>query len=150
MGCLSISCIGYIILLAVESAAVKIFATCLVCSGVYPAVVLIATWLGINTGGYTKRATTWAMAEIFGNCFSIMGSHIYTDAPRYIKGHSTVLALLIFSLINTVAVYFWMKRENQKKDIVEQEYRDRGDVHPDAQKSLEEAYDFHVAFRYTL
>ena len=59
VGCLTCTCLGYIILIAVESVHVKIFATCLVASGIYPSVILLASWLGINTGGYTKRARTW-------------------------------------------------------------------------------------------
>lgn len=51
MLCLSVSCLGFILLMAVESVPVKIFATCLVTSGLYPAVILIAVWLGINTAG---------------------------------------------------------------------------------------------------
>ena len=78
VGTLCTSCIGYIILLSIpnsSSAVAKIIATCLITSGLYPSVVLAATWLGINTAGFTKRGTTWAMAEIVGQCVSILGTH---------------------------------------------------------------------------
>ena len=148
--CLFVSCVGYIILIAVRSVPVKIFGTCLVVSGLYPSVVLGATYLGINTGGFTKRGTTWAITEIFGQCFSIMGTHIYTDPPRFIKGHSIILGFLVFSILNVVMVYFWMRRLNSQKAKVIRDYRDRQEIHPDESKSLEEVYDHHIAFHYTL
>ena len=148
--CISISCVGYIILVVVSSIPVKIFGTCLVVSGLYPSVVLGATWLGINTGGFTKRGTTWAITEIFGQCFSIIGTHIYTDPPRYIKGHSVLLGFLAFSLLNIVMLYFWMRHLNFQKEKALRDYLDRGEVHPDTSKSLEDVHDHHIAFQYTL
>lgn len=148
--CISLSCVGYIILIVVSSIPVKIFGTCLVVSGLYPSVVLGATWLGINTCGFTKRGTVWGITEIFGQCFSIMGTHIYTNPPRYIKGHGILLGFLLFSILNVVMAYFWMKRLNLQKEKTIREYCDRGETHPDTLKSLEEVYDHHIHFRYTL
>ena len=148
--CISISCVGYIILIVVSSIPAKIFATCLVVSGLYPSVVLGATWVGINTGGFTKRGTAWAITEMFGQCFSIIGTHIYTDPPRYIKGHSVLLGFLVFSIMNVVMAYFWMGRLNSQKEKIIREYDDREETHPDTTKSLEETHDHHIAFRYTL
>jgi hypothetical protein len=121
-----------------------------VTAGLYPAVVLEVSWLGINTGGFTKRGATWAMAEIFGQSFSIMGTHVYDGPPRYIKGHSIVLALLVFAILSTVFLMVWMGRENGRKEREEAECLARGDLHPHASRSLEEEYDFHNAFRYIL
>lgn len=148
--CLMLSSIGYIMVLTVSSTTAKMAATCFITSGLYPSVVLLASWLGINTGGFTKRGTTWAMAEIFGQCFSIMGSNIYTDAPRYIKGHSIVLAFLLMGMISTACLYFWMRHLNRKRDREESEYAARNELHPHASRSLEEDFDFHVSFRYIL
>ena len=147
---LSVACIGYIILLINVSVHVKVFATCLITSGLYPSVVLGAAWVAMNTGGFTKRGTTWALAEISGQCFSIMGTHVYTDPPRYIKGHSVILAFMLLALLSTVFLLSWMHRLNQKKDRTESEYQERSELHPHASKSLEEEYDFHIAFRYIL
>ena len=147
---LCVACIGYIILLTNVSIHVKVFATCLVTSGLYPSVVLVATWVSMNTGGFTKRGTTWALAEISGQSFSILGTHVYTDPPRYVKGHSVVLAILLLALLSTVFLLVWMNYLNKKKDGTEAEYQERNELHPHASKSLEEAYDFHVSFRYIL
>ncbi|KAH8808685.1 major facilitator superfamily domain-containing protein [Xylogone sp. PMI_703] len=148
--CLSLSSTGYIILLTASSNVAKIVATSLVASGVYTTIVLIVAWITINTGGFTKRGTTWAMGEITGQLFSIMGTHIYNGAPRYIKGHSIVLAFQLFGLLNAIGVMLWMRHLNAKKDRVEAEYLERGVPHPLASQSLEEAYDYHPSFRYIL
>lgn len=81
------SSIGYILLLANVQVKAKMFAACLIVSGFYPSVALLIAWLGINTGGHTERGTTWTMAEIFGQSFSIKGQKIYDTPPRFVKGH---------------------------------------------------------------
>lgn len=50
----SVACIGYIILLTDAPTSAKMVATCLVASGIYTGVVLVVTWLGINTGGVSN------------------------------------------------------------------------------------------------
>jgi hypothetical protein len=148
--CLMLASIGYIMLLTVSSTTVKMVAACFVASGLYPSVVLLVSWLGINTGGFTKRGTTWAMAEVFGQSFSIMGTHIYTNGPRYIKGHSIVLGFLLMGTISVTSLDFWMHHLNKKRDIEESEYAARNELHPHASRSLEEVFDYHVSFRYIL
>jgi hypothetical protein len=148
--CLMLSSIGYTILLTVSSSTVKMVVACFITSGLYPSVILLASWLGINTGGLTKRGTTWAMAEIFGQCFSIMGTHVYTDGPRYIKGHFIVLGFLLMAMISVTSLDFWMHHLNKKRDVEESEYAARNELHPHVSRSLEEVFDFHVSFRYIL
>ena len=150
IGSMSFSCIGYIILLTNASVRVKVFATCLVTSGLYPSVILIVAWLASNTAGFTKRGTTWAMAEISGQSFSIMGTHVYTNPPRFIKGHSIVLAFMVFAVLNATALLFWMNHLNKKKERVDADYRERNEIHPHTSRSLEEEYDYHHSFRYIL
>ncbi|KIY00304.1 uncharacterized protein Z520_03989 [Fonsecaea multimorphosa CBS 102226] len=147
---LSVSVIGYIILLSVRSVPVLVFATCLITAGLYPSVILLTSWLGINTCGFTKRGTTWAMAEVFGQCFSIMGTHVYDSPPRFIKGHAIVLGFLSMAIIMTVSAVFWMKHENKRKDAEIERYRDSGEHHPHFERSLEDEGDQHIAFRYIL
>ena len=150
VGCLATTSVGYIILIAVKSVHVKVFATCLVASGVYPSVILLVSWLGINTGGYTKRATTWAGCEILGQCLSIAGTHLYTDPPRYIKGHSIMLALCVISMSAAGANMYSFARANKQKEQIQRDYLERGEVHPHMGKTLEEVQDDHIAFRYIL
>jgi len=151
VGALTAVAIGYILLLTVSSSTpVKIFGACLITSGLYPSVILLVSWLGVNTGGFTKRGTTWAVAEVFGQCFSIMGTHIYDRPPRFIKGHAVLLGFILLAIFNASVLIWWMNKENQRRDAEEQAYRDRGEVHPHASLSLEDVQDFHISFRYIL
>lgn len=147
---MTVSLIGYIILITVKSVPVKVFAACLVVSGSYPSVTLIVIWLGINSAGFSKRSATWSIAEVCANALAIMGSHVYIDPPKFIEGHSIVIAFQCLGMIAATVNYFYMKSLNKKRDIIEEEYRQRGEMHPHYGRSLEEEYDFHVSFRYTL
>ena len=149
-GCICTACVGYIVLMTTLSNAARIVATCLIVSGIYPAIILVFSWANINSCGYTKRATAWAVAGIVAQCFSIAGAQVYTDPPRYIKGHAVILAFLAWSLINVVVVHFWMKRQNAKRDEIEQDYRARDVAHPHYSRNLEEEGDTHITFRYIL
>jgi hypothetical protein len=124
--------------------------TCFIAAGLYSSIVLAVTWLGINTGGFTKRGTVWALAEIVAQLTSIMGSNVYTDGPRYIKGHSIVLAFHLLAIANAVALIIWMKRVNIQKDRILADYAARGDAHPHIGRSLEDEFDGHVNFRYII
>ncbi|OAL28541.1 hypothetical protein AYO22_02735 [Fonsecaea multimorphosa] len=150
MGLLCIGVVGYIILIAVHNVKVKIFATCLITMSTFPGVTLMGAWININTGGFTKRATTWGTAEIVGQCFAILGSHIYTDPPQYIKGHSIVLAFEVLALACVVFCWFWMRWLNNKKDKEALEHAEAGTTDPNLHKTLEEIQDYHPSFRYIL
>lgn len=149
-GTITISIIGYGILLSTVPVAGKIVATCFVTSGLYPSVILLNSWLLANSCGYTKRATVWALTEVFGPCFSILGSHIYDTPPRFIKGHAVGLAFLLAGLIDTFVLMWWMNRANMRKEVELREYHERGETHPHRGKSLEEVNDNHVDFRYII
>jgi hypothetical protein len=132
------------------SITVLVFATCLVISGIYPAIILTFSWANVNSCGYTKRATTWAVASGLAQCFSIVSAQVYTDPPRFLKGHGVILGFLGWSLINTVSVYIWMRRQNEKKDKIKEQYLERGEIHPHIQRTLEDEGDAHIEFRYCL
>jgi hypothetical protein len=148
MGLLCISLTGYIILIAVHNVKVKIFATCLITMGTFPSVTMGGTWVQINTGGYTKRASTWGFCEIFAQCFSILGAHIYTDPPQFIKGHFIVLAFDLLSLASVVGLWVYMRMLNRQRDRTAENHESSGTIHPDFHRSLEEVQDNHPSFRY--
>jgi hypothetical protein len=148
----SFSCcvVGLIILLASTSVPAEIFGTCLVTMGGYSAAVLQISWTMINICGYTKRAITWGLSLIFAQGFSMLGSQIYTTPPRFVKGHVTLLALTAWAMMMTAAAHFWMRAANKKRDLILTEYRERGEEHPDVNKTFEELCDNHISFRYHL
>jgi hypothetical protein len=150
VGTLAWACIGYAILLSNVSVASKIVAACIATSGLYPSIIILNSWLLANTAGYTKRATVWALAEVFGPGFSIMSSHVYDTPPRFVKGHSIALGLLVYGVLLGLILMRWMYRANQKKDAELREYEARGEPHPHKTKSLEEVQDYHIDFRYII
>jgi hypothetical protein len=150
MLCHTICIIGYIILMLVTNDKVKFFGTCLITTGVFPSFTIVGAWIGINIGGFTKRAITWAVAMVVGQCFSIMASHIYTDPPRYLKGHGICLAFQVLGFLSTCVLWIWMRNLNQKKDQEAEDHRTAGTVDPKSSLSLEEVYDYHPNFRYML
>lgn len=150
MGSISTAIVGYVILMAVTNNTARMAAVCLIVMGIFPAIILVFAWATTNSCGYTKRAVSWAVAGIFAQGFSIAASQVYTDPPRYLKGHGVMIAFLSWGLINAIAVRWWMKAENTRKDRIEQEYRERGEVHPHYARTLEDEGDAHIKFRYVL
>jgi hypothetical protein len=124
--------------------------TCFVTSGLYPSIILTVSWITINHGGYTKRSTAWAMAQIMGQGWSIIGTQIYRNPPRFIAGHATLLGFFCLAMVATVANYFYMARENRLKDERAQKFRQEGRTDPDSEKGLEEVFDYHPDFKYIL
>jgi hypothetical protein len=147
---ISTAIVGYIVLMAVEHNAARMTACCLVVAGIFPAIILVFAWANTNSCGYTKRAASWAVAGVFAQGFSIAASQVYTDPPRYLKGHGVMIAFLSWSLINTIAARWWMQAENARKDRVEREYQNRGDTHPHYNRTLEDEGDGHINFRFVL
>lgn len=146
---LSSALIGYIMLLTVKSTSAKMVATCFVVGGIYPGVLLSVVWLGINNGGFTKRATTWAMAEIGAQIFSIVGTNIYKSSGRsYAKGHWVNVGFMVAGICVSATLMWWYHHSNKKRDRILEEHASRGETHPHTGASLEELYDYHINFRY--
>ena len=140
--------IGYIMLLTAKTTVVKMVATCFVVGGIYPGVLLSTVWLGINTAGFTKRATTWAMAEIGAQIFSIVGTNVYkSSGSTYAKGHWVNVGFMIAGITAASSLLWWYNYANKKRDRALEEYETRGETHPHVGKSLEELYDLHINFR---
>ncbi|KAG9773414.1 hypothetical protein KCU88_g5793, partial [Aureobasidium melanogenum] len=147
--CCCVGMLGYILLMTVSSTVARVVATCLVTSACYPIGNLLPVWLSINTPGFTKRGGTWAFSEVFGVAFSIMGTRIYTNPPRYLGGHGTVLGVFTLGAVNVAAAYFWMRYQNNKKERILNDYAHRGQIHPHIaeMRTLEQLEDDHISFR---
>ena len=147
---LIVSVCGYIVLMAVKSTVGEMVGVCLIAAGIYPAVVLKLAWLALNTGGFTKRSTLWALAEVVGQCLAIMGSSVYAIGPAFVEGNSIVLAFLVVAVFLAAGLMAWMDRQNKKRDRILAECVAKNEVHPHTFRSLEEEYDYHINFRYIL
>ena len=142
--------IVYILLLTGTNKAVLLVGCCFVAAGAYPAVTCSTYWILINHAGYTKRATAWAVAQIFIQCYSIISTQVYTDPPRFFKGHGTLLGLNALGVVGTLIVMRLMSQENKRRAAVEAEFAARGTVNPESEKDYEELCDYHPSFRYVL
>lgn len=148
--CVATSAAGYILLIATTNKVALIAGTCLVSAGLYPGIILTVAWITINHGGYTKRSTAFAMAQISGQSCSIIGTQVYRNPPRYIAGHATLLGFFCLALCAIVCNWFWMRRENRRRDERAEEFRRTGTKDAEAEKSVDELLDYHPEFRYIL
>ncbi|KAH8701746.1 retrograde regulation protein 2 [Talaromyces proteolyticus] len=145
------SCVlGLVILLSTTTMQAGMAGVCFLVLGAYPAVILVIAWIQISFCGSTKRAVSWGVAMVFGQGFSLLGTQIYTTPPRFVKGHATLLGLVVWAMLSTVASMWIMAARNRGKERALRECAERGEQHPDSGKSLEETCDSHVNFRYTL
>lgn len=147
MFCYVLCAAGFILLLITTSKAARIAGTCLVSAGSYSGVILAATWVMSTHGDYTKRSTAWAMCQLFLQCYSILGTKIYDEPPRFFKGHGILLGLQTLAAGCVVAKWWMMQRANIKKDAVRREYDARGELVPGAEEVYNES---HPDFRYLL
>jgi hypothetical protein len=148
--CIATTATGYIILLAMTNPVALIAGTCFVAAGPYPSVILTVSWITINHGGYTKRSTAWAMAQLTSQGLSIMGTQIYRNPPRYFAGHGVVLAFFCLALCSVICNFLWMGRENRKRDEAARLFMTAGTKNPECEKGIAELFDYHPDFRYVL
>lgn len=148
--CYILCAAGLITLLATTQRASLIVGTCLVSAGSYAGVIVAATWTLSTHGGYTKRSTTWAMAQLFLQCYSILGTKIYNTPPRFLKGHGIVLGLQTLAAASVLLKTWIMWRSNRQKKQLQAEYATRAEQVPGMEKSLEELNDKHPGFLYLL
>ena len=140
---ISLGTVGYVILLAQKGVSIggRYFAVYLVTVGGYIAQPITLVWLNNNMGGHYKKSAGAAMQIGFGNCAGIVASNIYItkDAPEYLVGYGTSLALLWLSGFACTAFLIGLWRENKKRDqgrrddrfnLPREELENLGDDHP--------------------
>jgi cyanate permease len=131
----SLACIGYIILLAnahpTARPGLSYAGTFLAAMGIYPSVALVLSWPAVNVSGQTKRATANAMQISIGNLGAVMGTQLYRPkwSPRYVVGHSMALAYLIGNLVVVSALWWILKKENERKAVYVREHPETKGFH---------------------
>jgi hypothetical protein len=92
------------------------------------------------------RAGALALVNGSAQCFSLMISEIFSDAPHYYRGKGFSLAATVLAALLTPIFMLYLKRGNERKD------RDSNTpkAKEDRLKSLEELCDAHPDFRYWL
>lgn len=125
VGAALVATIGYCILLSNTDPAAKpgvsYVGTFFAAAGIYPATGLVLSWPAVNVGGQTKRAVANALQISIGNCGAVIGTQLYRteDSPRYVVGHSVALAYTLMSACTTLLTWWYLSKENKKKDAVE-------------------------------
>lgn len=89
--------IGYAVIANTSNAQVGYGMTFLMATGLYASVPCVLVWNSNNSAGHYKRATTSAMQLAIANCGGFVATFIYPakNAPRYHRGHTVVLSLLV-------------------------------------------------------
>lgn len=148
--CYGLCAVGLVLLLVTTNKSSRIIGTSLVSAGSYAGVILAATWVLSTYGGYTKRSTAWAFCHLCLQAYSILGTKIYDEPPRFLKGHGVVLGLQTLAAVCLLGKWWIMSSANRKKEALKLEYETRGESLPGSEMSLEELNDDHPAFRYIL
>lgn len=148
LGGLSSCLIGLIVLISTTDRAAGMVGATLLVAGAYPASVLQIAWIQITFCGGTKRATSWAVAALFGQGLSMSGAQIYRDPPRFFLGHGVLVGFVCMGIICTWSTRIIMLRDNKARDAAIEQCQTEGRSHPDAHLDFEQVCDRHINFRY--
>lgn len=121
--------IGFSMLLGGHSAGVRYAGTFLGALGIYPCIPNTISWISNNVEGVYKRGVTLGIIIGWGNLNGIVSCNIYrtVDKPRYILGHSVVLAYLVVSLLGgSVLQRLLLQAENAKRRSGKRDHRITG------------------------
>ncbi|KAF8597179.1 MFS general substrate transporter [Ceratobasidium sp. AG-I] len=117
IGCLLLTMVGFIMLLVSTKPAVQYTAVYIAAAGAFPNPSMVMAWSG-NFGGSLKRGVVIAMIVGFGNLAGILSSYVYIakNAPRYIAGHSIIIAVLGMGIIMALALHVYFRLENARRN----------------------------------
>lgn len=145
----TVTMVGLIILVAIETNhAARYAGICLAAMGMYPSVMIITTWLAINTRNYTHRATGSAVTNMVAQSIVAGTVQAFSHPPYYYTGLELALAF-VASIIPIAAFGSWyVTRMNKKKDAAIAE--DSSEIRALRMKSFEELGSDHPDFRYEI
>ncbi|KAK0702467.1 high-affinity nicotinic acid transporter [Apiosordaria backusii] len=112
---------GFAMLISTDAPGVQYAGTVLAAIGIFSELPLSLAWNAGNIGGSLKRATGIAMQVMGGNCGGIIAAYVYkgTDAPRFVKGHAILLGFISLSIVLTLGMTLWCRRENARRDSLQ-------------------------------
>ncbi|CAF3088296.1 unnamed protein product [Rotaria socialis] len=117
---LSISIVGYSMLIAVDNLVVNYIAVILAAGGLSPCIATCIAFLSGNVSPQVKKATALAFMISVGNIGGVISGQLYRtqDAPRFILGHAVNLGFCAFGVINAVILLIGLRAENRRRDRV--------------------------------
>ncbi|KAF5018274.1 hypothetical protein F66182_9753, partial [Fusarium sp. NRRL 66182] len=109
--------IGYAVIANTSNAQVGYGMTFLMATGLYASVPCVLVWNSNNSAGHYKRATTSAMQLAIANCGGFVATFIYPakNAPRYHRGHTVVLSLLVAAWFLILFNVLYCRKVNKDK-----------------------------------
>ncbi|KAG7124781.1 putative transporter like protein [Verticillium longisporum] len=144
-----VSILGFLLLIVSQNNQVKYAGCFFAAMGIYPNVPQGVAWNGNNIGGSLKRGVGIAMHVGFGNLGGAISGFIYqsTHGPEFYPGHGTLLGTLTMSLVLSIFMHIYLRRENARRD---REYK-KPEEYTAAERALErEKGDNATFFRYTI
>ena len=112
----SVSLIGLLLLNTVkDNHAARYAGACLAGLGMYPSVMIIVTWLAINTRNFTHRATASAVTNIVAQSVTAGVVQAFNTPPYYLKGLYIAIAFVSLMIPTAAAGSFYVRWINGKK-----------------------------------
>jgi len=141
--------LGFILLICTGTPGVQYVGLFLAAAGGYPLIPLVVSFGANNSGGSLKKGVTTAIIVSVGNAGGCISSFVYPreDRPRYFMGHAILLAYDIMTAVLAAFMWWYLKRENAKKDARNAQRGPWTAEDRAAQADMGENADF---FRYTL
>ncbi|TKX26024.1 MFS transporter-like protein 28 [Elsinoe australis] len=121
----TVSIIGYIMLISTGRPLIQYGGTFLVSAGVFPCSPLVMGWLANNLSPHFVRATGTGAQIMFANMAAFVATFTYiqADAPRYITGHAINIGMLGLSLVCSTVCILYCSWENRKRARGGRDYR---------------------------
>ncbi|KAG9244473.1 high-affinity nicotinic acid transporter [Calycina marina] len=151
LGFQAIAILGFAMLAGTAKPSIQYGGTVLAALGIYPQIPLGLAWNSNNIGGSLKRGTGIAMQVMGGNCGGIIASYVYLtqDSPRFIKGHSLLIAVIGMAFFLTLFMAIYLKFENARRDKVASEVSHEERTEEQERDEMELA-DYAPWFRYMI
>ncbi|KAI1335911.1 major facilitator superfamily transporter [Xylariaceae sp. FL0016] len=142
-----VGCVGFIMLMASDSPAVKYAGTFLGALGIYPCISNTISWMANNIEGVYKRGVVLGFVIGWGNLNGIVSSNIYFNPPRYLEGHGVVLAYMaLFLFGGSTLMTVLLRIENRKRRNGERDHLMEGKT----RQEIERMGDGRPNFLYTV
>jgi MFS family permease len=123
-GCLTITCIGFIILSAIDvtkHTAVGYFCCFLLTSGAYICSPLLSTWYNNNCPDENQRAILTPVLVAGANAMGLVSANIFRpqDAPNYVLASIISAAFAGTGACLALGVGLYMKIDNRKRNMIQ-------------------------------
>ncbi|KAJ1966466.1 hypothetical protein GGI12_000041 [Dipsacomyces acuminosporus] len=138
--------IGLAMAVATTNSAARFVGLCIFNAASIIAVPSFPAWAVSNQSGTTKTAIASAMVSSVGAFGGFATSYMYPakDAPRYIPGHISNIAICVFVAVSTIALRLTLQLANRRRE------RNPADISGLTEEEVADLGDRHPAFRYRL